>query len=161
MLWWDDWSFVETLGKFSKQEYPALERIASNEFGSDYVAARLSNLRCLTPDKRKPWGWGEIALLLESVDRNQMRSFGDSWINPDGTPAIFYTDRLAEVLANCYTSPIRPVKPAIKAKVGKSELVKLKAPLTKNDRDILIAMHGAKCSMVSPKTWGMPFSRSR
>lgn len=34
-----------------------------------------------------------------------MRSFGDSWINPDGTPAIFYTDRLAEVLANCYTSP--------------------------------------------------------
>lgn len=118
ILWWDDWSFVETLREFAIQEYPALEPIASSEFGSDYVAPRLSNLRCLTPDGGKAWSWGEIALLLESLDRKQFSTFGTLWLSPDGTKAGYHTDCLVEVLENCYTTPDRPVKSAIKGEVG-------------------------------------------
>lgn len=107
ILWWDDWSFVETLKEFALQEYPAIKRIASSEFGSDHVADRLSKLRCFTPDGNKAWSWGEIALLLESLDRNQLSTFGTFWLSPDEgySKAGYHTDRLVEVLANCYTSP--------------------------------------------------------
>jgi len=103
MLWWDDWSFVETLKAFAQQEYLKLVPIASNQLGADYVATRISNSVCLTPDGESAWAWGEIALLLESLDREQLRSFGTLWLAPNGTRAGFHTNRLVEVLENCYT----------------------------------------------------------
>jgi len=57
---------------------------------------------------------------------------------------------LVEVLANCYTTPINPVKPAIEVEVGELNPDELTEPLTDNDRDILIAMLEAGSSKVSP-----------
>jgi len=121
MLWWDDWSFVETLKAFAQQEYLKLVPIASNQLGADYVATRISNSVCLTPDGKSAWAWGEIALLLESLDRERLRSFGTLWLAPNGTRAGFHTNRLVEVLENCYTvstfaleqpnAPVIDVKP--------------------------------------------------
>jgi len=138
---------------FAQQEYLKLLPIASNLVGAEYVATQISNSVCLTPDGKSAWAWGEITLLLESLDREQLRSFGTLWLAPNGTRAGFHTDRLVEVLANCYTVvQNKSVAPAMNAEVGKSKPIELQVPLIENDRNLLVAMLQAKSSKVRPTT---------